>query len=541
MLPIVARELRVRARQPRVFYTRLVSAGVVILIVGLALLLTSLSNAGAAGQGLFQMLLWGSFLFCVTEGLRSTADSLSEEKRSGTLGLLFLTDLHGYDVVLGKLIATSLTSFYALLAILPPLGIPILLGGVTGGEFWRAALTLVNTLFFSLTAGLMVSALCRAERKVWSGTLAILVLFVVVPPVVEALVAGSMRLPAWVTRVSPTTMLLAAPDASYANLPGRFWNAFWSVHLFGWLFMGAASVILPRAWQDEPAAPGKSREVSLLDRFARRGSTPGRADGQLLAPNPTLWLAARGLGRPTFFWVLNGIAFMIALAGWYLTGRSTDGLVMVCLALLGVQYVMVLRVAWEASHLFAEARDSGALEILLCTPMSPAEIIEGHQRALRRLFLHPALALGVIELGLLGAHAAAVISSGKDDFRWALLSLGALVTWGMAFMDLYAVAYYGLWLGLKLRKPSQALSRTILYVIALPLATAFCCVFLPVVAVVKNLLFINYGRDQLLRHFRDVVAGRYDTGDEGLRELKNLLPLARRDGQLPPVLPGRLR
>ena len=32
--------------------------------------------------------------------MRNTADSLSAEKREGTLGLLFLTDLRGYDVVL---------------------------------------------------------------------------------------------------------------------------------------------------------------------------------------------------------------------------------------------------------------------------------------------------------------------------------------------------------------------------------------------------------------------------------------------------------
>ena len=31
-----------------------------------------------------------------------TADCLSEEKREGTLGLLFLTDLRGYDIVVSS-------------------------------------------------------------------------------------------------------------------------------------------------------------------------------------------------------------------------------------------------------------------------------------------------------------------------------------------------------------------------------------------------------------------------------------------------------
>ena len=83
-------------------------------------------------------------------GVRSTADCLSEEKRDGTLGLLFLTDLKGYDVVGGKLVATSLNAFYGLTAIFPLLAIPLLMGGVTNGEFWRMALVLANTFLFSL-------------------------------------------------------------------------------------------------------------------------------------------------------------------------------------------------------------------------------------------------------------------------------------------------------------------------------------------------------------------------------------------------------
>ena len=57
---------------------------------------------------------------------------MSEEKREGTLGLLFLTDLKGYDVVAGKLVANSLNGFYALMAILPVVALALLMGGLTG-------------------------------------------------------------------------------------------------------------------------------------------------------------------------------------------------------------------------------------------------------------------------------------------------------------------------------------------------------------------------------------------------------------------------
>src|SRR5438034_7581247 len=92
---------------------------------------------------LFRILAGASVLFSLLSGVRSTADCLSEEKREGTLGLLFLTDLKGYDVVLGKLAATSLNAFYGVLAVLPMMAIPLLMGGVTLGQFGRTALAAV--------------------------------------------------------------------------------------------------------------------------------------------------------------------------------------------------------------------------------------------------------------------------------------------------------------------------------------------------------------------------------------------------------------
>src|SRR5215469_11630653 len=106
---------------------------------------------------MFSVLTFYAFGLCLLAGVFFTAHSLTEEKREGTLGLLFLTDLKGYDVVLGKFAAVSLNAFYALLALMPMTALPLLLGGVTGAEFWRMALALINALFFSLAAGICVS------------------------------------------------------------------------------------------------------------------------------------------------------------------------------------------------------------------------------------------------------------------------------------------------------------------------------------------------------------------------------------------------
>src|SRR5260370_3617695 len=75
-------------------------------------------------QGLFIAFGVMALGFCLLAGIFLTADCLSEEKREGTLGLLFLADLKSYDVVLGKLIATSTHSVYGLLAVVSGVCVP---------------------------------------------------------------------------------------------------------------------------------------------------------------------------------------------------------------------------------------------------------------------------------------------------------------------------------------------------------------------------------------------------------------------------------
>jgi ABC-type transport system involved in cytochrome c biogenesis permease component len=105
-LPVVERELRVAARRRGTYWSRLAAA-----VIGWAVaawVLTAASAAGAqTGAVVFNVLAALVFVYAALAGLLATADCLSEEKRDGTLGLLFLTDLKGYDVVFGKLASTS--------------------------------------------------------------------------------------------------------------------------------------------------------------------------------------------------------------------------------------------------------------------------------------------------------------------------------------------------------------------------------------------------------------------------------------------------
>ena len=129
-----------------------------------------------------------AFVFSLFIGVIATADCVSSEKREGTLGLLFLTDLKGYDVICGKLAANSLNAIYGLLAILPVLGLPVMLGGVTFAQFVKLAIALFSTMVLSLSVGIFVSTYSRNERKAMFFTVLILLAATILPISADSMV-----------------------------------------------------------------------------------------------------------------------------------------------------------------------------------------------------------------------------------------------------------------------------------------------------------------------------------------------------------------
>src|SRR5580704_309130 len=183
-LPIVERELRIASRRRFTFWGRVGAAAFALVIFGCLQTIAELSRGMGfkAGAVQFAVLKWISFLFACSAGLFFTSDSLSEEKREGTLGLLFLTDLRGYDVALGKLISSSLQAFYGLLAAIPIMGLTILAGGVAGREFSETLLVICNTLFLSLSIGLFISSISRDVLKSINACLLMgLIIFAALP------------------------------------------------------------------------------------------------------------------------------------------------------------------------------------------------------------------------------------------------------------------------------------------------------------------------------------------------------------------------
>jgi ABC-type transport system involved in cytochrome c biogenesis permease component len=220
-MPIVQRELLVSSRKRLTFWSRIGAALAgflaVFFIVGAE---PDAMTVGALGAKLFHWLANAAFWLCLFGGAVLTADCLSVEKREGTLGLLFLTDLKGHDVVLGKLVARSLTAVFCLIAIVPMLAVPILLGGVTGGDFWRVTLLLLNTLFVSLCLGMVVSVFSHESRNATAVAVFAVVLWLLLPMIASSLLPVRGR--GFVSVFSPSVPWSHA----FSAMPGRRFGLF---------------------------------------------------------------------------------------------------------------------------------------------------------------------------------------------------------------------------------------------------------------------------------------------------------------------------
>ena len=470
-LPIVARELRVAARKRSTYWMRTGAAAAVLVLGTWFFLMLRHQPAREVALVLFGILTGSAVLYCLLSGVRSTADCLSEEKREGTLGLLFLTDLNGYDVVIGKLAATSLSSLYAVIAVLPMLAIPLLMGGVSPGEFGRMALVAVNTLFFSLTLGICVSTMSRSARKAVGLTFALLLVFTVLPPLF-----GSWQVMSGRSRNPETLLMLPSAgfnyyrawDNSYRAGPGEFWLSLGIIHGLGWVFLAVASVVAPRSWQDKPAGRERLRwrERWLLwsyGNLAERQSYRKR----LLDQSAFFWLAARARLKPAYLWAVFGLLGCGWFWGWVKFREEwlNEGIY------ITTGWILVVMIkSWfgsEASRQLAEERQHGTLELLLSTPLTVRDILHGQLLALFRQFFGPVM---VTLLACFIFMLAPNLRSMAADERttWVLFWLA---TMAMLIADLCAFFWVGLWQGLVARNPQRAASATVSRVLGLPWIT----------------------------------------------------------------------
>lgn len=532
-LPIVERELIEASRRRGTYWIRLAVAGVGVLIGGWIILVMQHQPPAQLGQMLFIWLSVAVYLYCLFVGIFRTADCLSEEKREGTLGLLFLTDLKGYDIVLGKLAASSLNAFYGVLAVFPVMAIPLLMGGVTITEFWRVVLVAMNTLFFSLAVGMFCSAISRDERRsmvvallaILFFTLGLWILAFVLEEVLHKRGTGE-----YVFVASPVCAAVYAFDDVYNSKTAMFsFNAFYPsvvfTHVLSWGLLIAASLIVPRTWRDKALTTGQMKRREKMNRFQLGSAERRRAfRARLLEVNPFYWLLARHRTKPFAVWAFLGLTAFVWAMGLLISPRDwLHDAAYICTAVI-VHTVLKFWMVTEACRRFSSDRQSGALELLLSTPITVKELVRGQILALERQFAGPLFVVLMMDF--------VFVLAGRHDSDL----IGVWIVGMVVFVaDIVALAWVGMWRGLNSRRPNRAAAAAMVRVLVLPWMIFLLLVTMAavtdafgrrmtnwdgksavylwlVISLVVNAYFAIPARRRLLKQFRAVATTRFDAG-----------------------------
>lgn len=518
-LPIVERELRAGSRRKSTYRLRWWTALVAIFAsVCWLILVWVLSARGNLGKAMFSIITGYTFALCLLAGIFLTSDCLSEEKREGTLGFLFLTDLKGYDVVLGKFAARSINAFYALLALFPLTGLPLLVGGVTGAEFGRMMLALLNALFFSLAIGTCISAFSRDAHNAMGFTVFALVSFFAGLPAFAAIPFLPKLWHLLPEFFSPFYPFLYSLEPFYPAQPGRFWRTLGYSHVLGWACLGIASIALPRVWQE--GVGGVMRIFWIR---------PGRYDTQrrakrnpaLLDRNPILWLLGDASGVRRLVWIIvciwGGVMFSQAYSapkGAIWNYQSAK----ICAFLLKILF------AAQACRFFVEARRSGALELLLCTPLRNVEILKGQWLALRRVFLWPLIVFLLLNLVPVTLDVVQTVAGQtKPKLMQAILqAIQGVMTFGWLgiglLADFFAVGWFGMRIALTAKNPRLAFPLTVLCVLIIP-SVGFCGLDM-----IADLFFILWGATSLHQDLRYLIGPKFQRIDMRFLEKASAVP-----------------
>ena len=472
-LPIAERELRIAARAPRTYRGRLITCVVFgVMTSWMFWIMFKVGNISTVAPQTYGFIAHVALLMCMFSA-SVTADALSSEKRNGTLGLLFLTDLKGYDIVIGKLAAMGLITFYSLFAVIPILAMPALMGGVSGGSIFRTALTLVNAIFLSLSIGLWVSARSWEQKRALNASVWIIVSLMWLAPGLAA--AIRFRWPEFVAvaeileLLSPMYQQSHASPFGFGMLRDNYWPSLAVTHVLAWAALLRACAILPSNWQDRAGLTALGRWKKFWEEF-RYGSSEVRAKlrARLLRVNAVHWLSSREKFAPLNSWMFVGIV----LIGWVFLWATIHAKVgpggppffgVGIPAILALYIGFRIRTCAVAGEIIARDRVSGALELLLSTTLTEHDVVRGQWLTFKRTILGPALTPIVI-----GAFVsiAFVVNENPKEVGLLVYCYVALV---IAYMsDLVASVWTGMWAACFSRTPQAAPGQAIIRLFPLP-------------------------------------------------------------------------
>ena len=400
------------------------------------------------GKEIFGALGGFGLFYALLAGPLSSVDCISRERREGTLGLLFLTNLHSYDIVLGKIAAASFDLVLGLVAALPVLSLPLLMGGVTLVQFARLVLALADVIFLSLAIGVCVSSIFRSGR---AAVATALVLLFALTFGLTFLGEAILHVPQ--TGPAPAFFYMFCPFYTFELCLGvpmreptwKYWLNLGGLQALAWGCLIIACFRTSRVWRDLPASNLARRWQALFARLRQGRSRARLAWRSMLERNPIHWLEGRDRLQERILWALFLlITIGFALKRLYSEDWPRDDFVV--LWSWWAQCVICLWIAFQAPRRLADDKQSGALELILCTPLATRDIIRGNMQAFQRRYGRVFIGLMALDVFLLFAHFSH--DGGWRAYREGDLFKMSLMALSVCPLQAYSFARVGLYQGL---------------------------------------------------------------------------------------------
>ena len=372
--PLIVRELRAEARRANTYWLRSLSAGLLTAIFVWSVLDLQ-RNGDLLGPMLFDALSKGLLLATLTVIAGITADTISREKREGTLGLLFLTPLRANDVVVGKTLLHGLRAVALFIGVAPIVSLPFLLGGIATQSLLTFAVTLPAAVMIAVASGVLASIHSSEwiESIVWAELICagFCALFVIAEFLAFAYIQNNFlgRVPRW---IGFFWAFVLAAEIIYSTA-----ILFWSIHF--------ASRRLEATWQRDSVDTHswwiKFFSNSTFWRAAFHWNTKKARDR-----NPIAWLQEYNWSSRLTKW---GWCIMLFTAQWRTVVMPFREFMTYQ---MNLYRLVAIGIAFSAAASFRRERQTGALELLLVTPISAGKLIWGR---LQGVWVHffPAIAI----------------------------------------------------------------------------------------------------------------------------------------------------
>jgi len=353
----------------------------------------TLGEAAAFGLLLFQIIAFVQLLLTLFFAAMSAAGAVSQEKDRRTFILLLLTDMRDYEIVLGKLLGALLPILVQILVTAPVLSLLLLLGGIDPEQVLQTVLVLGASAIAAGSLGGLIALWRERTFQALALSVLFLVLYVCLVQALGAVgplfapTADWFQVQGWLDPFVTMQTVLAPPANGWSGLAPAY--GFVIVMLVWCALLNGVGIWKLRKWNPsgEPIMQREGSQTVVdtdesieVEKRAKAHAAPGKL--REVWANPVLWREVRTLAygrRPLLVKFAYGI--VLALIMYFAVSElNRPGGRPAFAAAYGMVPIMVLSlllIAAQAATSITSERDTGALDVLLVTDISPREFIFG--------------------------------------------------------------------------------------------------------------------------------------------------------------------